>query len=137
MGVTKNYFNAKLKVKIDALTQFYFCSPSRVQIQSVCRRIFKGSPNCRTCSWYSRKQCGKRRKCWLPAFSPIPTLFPKMLIYLSFSKDACTSVRDCLVKNTLLVFIFFGLDTCSNSLNVQTPVSMGVIKHCRPNIRRQ
>ena len=22
-----------------------------------------------------RKHCGKRRKCWLPAFSPFPTMF--------------------------------------------------------------
>ena len=26
-----------------------------------------------------RKQCGKRRKCWLPAFSPLPTLFSTAL----------------------------------------------------------
>ena len=25
----------------------------------------------------SRKLCGKRRKCWLPAFSPFPTVFSK------------------------------------------------------------
>ena len=24
-----------------------------------------------------RKHCGKRRKCWLPAFSPFPTMFSK------------------------------------------------------------
>ena len=24
-----------------------------------------------------RKYCGKRRKCWLPAFSPFPTMFSK------------------------------------------------------------
>ena len=23
-----------------------------------------------------RKHCGKRRKCWLPAFSPYPTMLP-------------------------------------------------------------
>ena len=23
------------------------------------------------------KHCGKRRKCWLPAFSPFPTMFSK------------------------------------------------------------
>ena len=27
----------------------------------------------------SRKHRGKRRKCWLPAFSPFPTMFPKHL----------------------------------------------------------
>ena len=26
-----------------------------------------------------RKQCGKRRKCWLPAFSPFPTMFSRGL----------------------------------------------------------
>ena len=25
----------------------------------------------------ARKHCGKRRKCWLPAFSPFPTMFSK------------------------------------------------------------
>ena len=25
----------------------------------------------------SDKHCGKRRKCWLPAFSPLPTMFSK------------------------------------------------------------
>ena len=25
----------------------------------------------------SRKHCGKRRKCWLPAFSPFSTMFSK------------------------------------------------------------
>ena len=29
-----------------------------------------------------RKHCGKRRKCWLPAFSPVPT----MLSRYSFSR---------------------------------------------------
>ena len=28
----------------------------------------------------SRKQCGKRRKCWLPAFSPFPTMFSKVFL---------------------------------------------------------
>ena len=41
----------------------------------------------------SRKHFGKRRKCWLPAFSP----FPKV-----FSKASCLKViesRDCVVKS--------------------------------------
>ena len=25
--------------------------------------------------WWGRKHCGKRRKCWFPAFSPFPTMF--------------------------------------------------------------
>ena len=27
--------------------------------------------------FWSRKHCGKRRKCWLSAFSPFPTMFQK------------------------------------------------------------
>ena len=37
-----------------------------------------------------RKYCGKRRKCWLPAFSPFPKVFSK----LSFSG----SLKDCVAK---------------------------------------
>ena len=44
-----------------------------VQIESVC--FEKG-----------RKLCGKRRKCWLPAFSPFPTIFLKGL-YLEVIKS--------------------------------------------------
>ena len=29
------------------------------------------------CFGNGRKHCGKRRKCWLPAFSPFPTMFSK------------------------------------------------------------
>ena len=28
-----------------------------------------------------RKHCGKRGKCWLPAFSPFPTMFSKAFIF--------------------------------------------------------
>ena len=28
-----------------------------------------------------RKHCGKKRKCWLPAFSPVPTMFSKGFLY--------------------------------------------------------
>ena len=31
-------------------------------------------------SWERRKHCGKRRKCWLPALSPFPTMFSKRLL---------------------------------------------------------
>ena len=39
--------------------------------------------------WYGRKQCGKMRKCWLPASSPFPTMFSKALL----------SLRGCLCFN--------------------------------------
>ena len=28
-----------------------------------------------------RKHCGKKRKCWLPAFSPFPTMFSRDLFF--------------------------------------------------------
>ena len=33
------------------------------------------------CCGKDRKHCGKRRKCWLPAFSPFPTMFSKKLLF--------------------------------------------------------
>ena len=38
------------------------------------------------------KHCEKRRKCWLPAFSPFPTMFSKNLFSLVIKG------RDCVVK---------------------------------------
>ena len=40
-----------------------------------------------------RKRCGKRRKCWLPAFSPFLTLFSKGFLY------RVVKSRDCVVKS--------------------------------------
>ena len=34
----------------------------------------------KTCFGKGIKHCGKRRKCWLPAFSPFPTMFSKSLL---------------------------------------------------------
>ena len=42
--------------------------------------------------WQDRKHCGKRRKCWLPAFSPFTTMFSESFYPLWFPK------QDCLVK---------------------------------------
>ena len=39
-----------------------------------------------------RKHCGKKRKCWLPGFSPFPTMLSK-----AFSPRVVKS-RDCVVK---------------------------------------
>ena len=43
-----------------------------VQIQSICRRQNKWDEKTEICFGKGRKHCGKRRKCWLPAFSPFP-----------------------------------------------------------------
>ena len=41
---------------------------------------------------YGRKHCRKRRKCWLPAFSPIRTIFSKALSVKVLKSG------DCMVK---------------------------------------
>ena len=48
-----------------------------VQIESICRRQNKCDWKIEICFGKGRKHCGKRRKCWLPAFSPFPTMFLK------------------------------------------------------------
>ena len=44
------------------------------QIESSCRWQDKCDWKTEICFWNDRKR-GKRRKCWLPAFSPFPTIF--------------------------------------------------------------
>ena len=48
-----------------------------VQIESICRQQNKWKLNIEICNGKGRKHCGKWRKCWLPAFSPFPTMFSK------------------------------------------------------------
>ena len=50
---------------------------STVQIESTSRQQNKCDLKIKVCLGMSRKHCGKRRKCWLPAFSPFPTMFSK------------------------------------------------------------
>ena len=45
-----------------------------------------------TCLWEGRKHCGKRRKCWLPAFSPFPKMFSKGSFF------RVVKSQDCVVK---------------------------------------
>ena len=59
-----------------------------VQIESICRRQFIWSSNDDLCLWLGRTHCGKRKKCWFPAFSPFPTMFSKTL-FLSVVKSDC------------------------------------------------
>ena len=44
------------------------------------------------CYGMGEKHCGKRRKCWSPAFSPFPTMFSKDFFHRSDKS------RDCVVK---------------------------------------
>ena len=47
----------------------------------------------KTCFGKGRKHCGKRRKCWLPAFSPFPTMFSKAFLF------RIVKTGDCVVKS--------------------------------------
>ena len=40
-----------------------------------------------TCFENGRKHCWKRKKCWLPAFSPFPAMFLKSLLCWGSLKD--------------------------------------------------
>ena len=44
-----------------------------IQIQSICIRQINRDSKMVTCAWKDRKHGGKRRKCWLPVFSPFYT----------------------------------------------------------------
>ena len=48
-----------------------------VQIESICRQQNKCESKIQICYGRGRKPCGKRRKCWLPAFSLFPKMFSK------------------------------------------------------------
>ena len=63
------------------------------KVKALCRPQFKCVSKIEICFGKGRKHCGKRRKCWLPAFSPFPTMFSKGL-FLRVVKS-----RDCVVKS--------------------------------------
>ena len=73
------------------LTLYQTTKFGRDQIESICRR-----PNVAKMpiSLYdkSRKHCGKRRKCWLPAFSTFHTVFSKAFFF------SVVKSRDCVGK---------------------------------------
>ena len=62
------------------------------QIESICRWQIKCYSKCWSCLSKNRNHCGKRRKCWLPAFSSFPTMFSKGLFL------QCVISRHCVVK---------------------------------------
>ena len=63
------------------------------QIRSICTRQNNSDSKIEIYSGNNRKHCGKRRKCWLPAFSPFSTMFSKAF----FSRGVRS--RDCMVKS--------------------------------------
>ena len=64
-----------------------------VHFQGYCRQQNECGPKIKKKNQRSRKHCGKRRKCWLSAYSPITTMFPKFL----FPRVVINP--DCMVKD--------------------------------------
>ena len=52
----------------------------------------------KVCCGLRRNHCGKRRKCWLPAFSPFPTMFSNALF---FTWDCVVRVKP-IVRGSIL-----------------------------------
>ena len=50
-----------------------------VEIESISRRQNKCDRKIKISCGKGKKHRGKRRKCWLPAFSPFPTMFSRLL----------------------------------------------------------
>ena len=60
-----------------------------------------------------RKHCGKRRKCWSPAFSPFPTMFSKAYFFRVVKKQDCVveswciSAMHCVKKDIIISYYWF------------------------------
>ena len=63
-----------------------------IQIESIRRRQFKCESKMEISFGKGRKQCGKRRKCWLPAFSSFSTMLSKGFLY------RVVKSLDCVIK---------------------------------------
>ena len=61
----------------NALNLYHTISFGLVRIESICRWQMKYNWKIEICFGKGRKHCRKRRKCWLPAFSPFSTMFSK------------------------------------------------------------
>ena len=82
------------------------------QIQSSCRQRFQCFLNYNFCLRSGRKHYGKRRKCWLPAFSPFSTMFSSLLLQ-------GLENLDCVVKD--LTFILKSVNSLPHNHNFQQP----------------
>ena len=61
---------------VDCLTLYQTTNFRLVQIENICRRQNERNSKFKICLG-KRRHCGKRRKCWLPAFSP--NVFKRLL----------------------------------------------------------
>ena len=81
--------------------------------------------------WFmkGRKHCGKRRKCWLPAFSPFSTMFSKGFFSQSRLKlGLCgKELKPCVFDKVIMVkMIGFAFDSRGNSVEKVQSVHLKV-----------
>ena len=85
------------------------------------RRQNKCNLNVEICFEKYRKDCWKRRKCWFPAFSPIPKMFSKAF-FLRVVKSVMTNNTKGGNKYMLFYFLtFFQGSQTTNSALAKAP----------------
>ena len=86
-GIFFTYIYKPFCHKTSTKRQFFWMD----QIKSTCRRQFRYYWNCDLCLQSGRKHFGKRRKCWLPAFSFFPhNVFKRHLPLGSLKSGLCS-----------------------------------------------
>ena len=78
--------------ELTTLTLYQTTKFRLVKIENICRWHNKCVRKIEIAVGKGRKHCGKRRKCWLPAFSPFPSMFSKGFLY------RVVKSWDCMVK---------------------------------------
>ena len=99
------------------LTQVKLCRLISVQF-SCSQSIFSMWEELPTCLGKGRKHGGNRRKCWLPAFSPFPTMFSQGF-FLRVIKS-----RDSLVK-----VVLFDITHCGDAWTLPPPSKSSAYIH--------
>ena len=62
----------------------------RSKLKAFADKIWNENEKIEICFGKGRKHCWKRRKCWLPAFSPFPTMFSKgIFLRVVKSRNKC------------------------------------------------
>ena len=65
--------------KISTLTKFKAFADDKIIVTQKLKFVLGGV----------EKNCGKRRKCWLPVFSPFPTMFAKAVFSTGVKSHDC------------------------------------------------
>ena len=78
-----------VKIRVENLSDLLICLN-----KSVSRRQYKRGLHDEICLLEGRKHCGKRRKCWLPAFfSFFPQCFQEDFIRICKNSETCGTCK--------------------------------------------